>query len=76
MPKENSTIFLNGERVTKAVPIQNGDLICWPNMALRLVEGDLLRVHCAESYETSLSKMKKPISEMKKTIHNIAGRQG
>ncbi|MGE1103370.1 type VII secretion protein EssC [Peribacillus simplex] len=66
MPKENSTIFLNGERVTKAVPIQNGDLICWPNMALRLVESDLLMIHCAESYETSLSKMKKPISEMKK----------
>jgi S-DNA-T family DNA segregation ATPase FtsK/SpoIIIE len=66
MQEGNSRIFLNGERVTKAVPIQNGDLVCWPHMVLRLIEGDLLMIHSAESYETSLAKMKKPISEMKK----------
>ncbi|MCK1994972.1 type VII secretion protein EssC [Peribacillus muralis] len=66
-PDETSKVFLNGERVVAKAPVQNGDLIFLPNMTLRLIEGDLLMIHSAESFATTLPKVKKPISEMKKS---------
>ncbi|MFJ7832214.1 type VII secretion protein EssC [Peribacillus sp. NPDC097284] len=60
-------LFLNGEKVEEMTALENGDLICCPYMVLRLLEGDILMIKSADRYETSLSEIMQPISEMKKS---------
>ncbi|MGE7604657.1 type VII secretion protein EssC [Peribacillus sp. NPDC097675] len=66
VPREGR-LFLNGVKVTELTAIENGDLICSPYMLLRVLEGDTLMVKSADRYETTLTRIMQPISEMKKS---------
>ncbi|WP_332651318.1 type VII secretion protein EssC [Lysinibacillus sp. 54212] len=61
-----STIYINGERSRNRKRIGIGDLIFTPFMLLRLVDKDLLEVISFKDFESKLTAIKEPKSEMKK----------
>lgn len=64
-PKNERSLFLNGKKQITVVPIVNGDILLWPFMTIRLVEGDLLQISSAGQYSTDLTETALPSSEKK-----------
>lgn len=66
---ENHTstpIYINGQKRPSRKTIQLGDIIFVPYMLIRLVEEDVLEIVSFEDYESRLTLLKVPESEMKK----------
>lgn len=62
----NAQVYINGQRKQSRKQIQLGDIIFTPFMLIRLVEEDVLEILSFEKYETQLSQIIEPESEMKK----------
>ncbi len=67
---EEVSCFLNGHKIFKDVQLEVGDLLLLPFMEIRFVEEDAIEVSSYDDYETNLSEMKRPQSEMKKKYPN------
>lgn len=63
---EGTLLYINGQKKQSRKEVQVGDLIFTPFMFIRLVEEDVLELTCFEKFETKLSIISEPESEMKK----------
>ena len=63
---ENTMLYINGQKKQSTKEIQIGDLIFTPFIFFRLVDEDVLEVMSFEKFETKLSIISEPESEMKK----------
>ncbi|WP_027409952.1 type VII secretion protein EssC [Anoxybacteroides tepidamans] len=66
IPKNGSSLFLNGTKISDAAPLQNGDLLLCPYVQFVFLENDLLEITSSQEMITSLTETLPPISEMKK----------
>ncbi len=60
----NCPLYVNGKRVELDEPLQTGDVIQWAFMEMKLIEQDILEVVSAAQYETRLSEIDVPQSEL------------
>lgn len=57
-------LYVNGKRVDMNEPLQIGDVVQWAFMEMKLIEQDILEVVTAAQYETRLSEIDVPQSEL------------
>ncbi|ART76066.1 type VII secretion protein EssC [Sutcliffiella horikoshii] len=58
--------YLNGHKIDDGTVLEVGDLLLWSFMEIRLIEEDVFEVASHTEYETDLSDIQRPQSEMKK----------
>jgi len=57
-------LYVNGKRVELNEPLQIGDVVQWAFMEMKLIEQDILEVVSTVEYETRLSEIDVPQSEL------------
>lgn len=63
---ESSDVYVNGHKIRNRQKVELGDWIFTPSLLFKLLDEDILEIVAFEQYETKLTPIRLPFSEMKK----------